>query len=182
MPGVKGAMPPLDFYPRPPRGGRLVHDRIDRSAHAFLSTPSARRATSADCLRPVLLQISIHALREEGDVLRRPSRRFPCYFYPRPPRGGRPENNTFGQRTRKISIHALREEGDRYLSGHMSKSGTFLSTPSARRATNGKRAAIPRYFISIHALREEGDMQDRTGSYGQQNFYPRPPRGGRPST
>ena len=33
----------------------------------------------------------------------------------------------------------------------------FLSTPSARRATqltNGKRAAIP---ISIHALREEGD-------------------------
>ena len=34
-----------DFYPRPPRGGRLAGGRDDRAAGKFLSTPSARRAT-----------------------------------------------------------------------------------------------------------------------------------------
>ena len=55
----------------------------------FLSTPSARRAT--DELGELITnrEISIHALREEGDA-RGPSRRG-C---------------------RSISIHALREEGD----------------------------------------------------------------------
>ena len=55
----------------------------------FLSTPSARRATYKSWLCHVLVPISIHALREEGDA-RGPSRRG-C---------------------RSISIHALREEGD----------------------------------------------------------------------
>ena len=34
--------------------------------------------------------------------------------------------------------------------------------------------------ISIHALREEGDALEHTSISGQRNFYPRPPRGGRP--
>ena len=34
--------------------------------------------------------ISIHALREEGDFQRSELRSCPAYFYPRPPRGGRP--------------------------------------------------------------------------------------------
>ena len=57
-----------------------------------------------------------------------------------------------------ISIHALREEGDieRYLRDKQLKA--FLSTPSARRATN---ATI------------------RTAMMTETNFYPRPPRGGR---
>ena len=62
-----------------------------RTELIFLSTPSARRAT-VHLLSVVLehLEISIHALREEGDCPgRRPS----------------------GFRT-LISIHALREEGD----------------------------------------------------------------------
>ena len=33
----------------------------------------------------------------------------------------------------------------------------FLSTPSARRATEQARKFIQQTFISIHALREEGD-------------------------
>ena len=33
--------------------------------------------------------------------------------------------------------------------------------------------------ISIHALREEGDETAVFSRRGQQNFYPRPPRGGR---
>ena len=34
-----------DFYPRPPRGGRLVYDLPIKIEDLFLSTPSARRAT-----------------------------------------------------------------------------------------------------------------------------------------
>ena len=100
----------------------------------FLSTPSARRATQihrckldafdisihalreeGDCSQRsylAILYISIHALREEGDWLhrRRPENR--QYFYPRPPRGGRRVAYTLQMRSGCISIHALREEGD----------------------------------------------------------------------
>ena len=57
----------------------------------------------------------------------------------------------------------------------------FLSTPSARRATrcSGGRSAM-RTAISIHALREEGDKSDHACKGRLCNFYPRPPRGGRP--
>ena len=34
----------------------------------------------------------------------------------------------------------------------------FLSTPSARRATNNSYGVRPALMISIHALREEGDL------------------------
>ena len=84
---------------------------------------------------PPMMDISIHALREEGDAaqhehegqrggfLSTPSARratsagaaVPAFFY--------------------ISIHALREEGDLLQSGKMSQNQLFLSTPSARRAT-----------------------------------------------
>ena len=56
----------------------------------FLSTPSARRATAALCDVIMAPHISIHALREEGDL----------------PQAG-PEFQVSA-----ISIHALREEGD----------------------------------------------------------------------
>ena len=56
-----------------------------------------------------------------------------------------------------ISIHALREEGD----------GAGLR----------KSSDTP---ISIHALREEGDFMDDLKAICQQDFNPRPPRGGRP--
>ena len=78
------------FYPRPPRGGRLEHLTPRSSISLFLSTPSARRATVRFNKRLRKKQISIHALREEGDI---PSNapRAVClaHFYPRPPRGGR---------------------------------------------------------------------------------------------
>ena len=102
--------------------------------------------------------ISIHALREEGDVIRASSSITICEFlstpsarrathqdcpekgcnknfYPRPPRGGR-----------------------RYL---------------ARPERHDLR-------ISIHALREEGDWSGSIRWAQHSHFYPRPPRGGRP--
>ena len=58
-----------DFYPRPPRGGRLDRLPVDQAEpQRFLSTPSARRATSGFNTFLRAICISIHALREEGDA------------------------------------------------------------------------------------------------------------------
>ena len=123
------------FYPRPPRGGRLDIFIFDAGTIVFLSTPSARRATGFSKTKRTKTWISIHALREEGDER-----------LPRP------------DRQPHISIHALREEGDGGEPLLEADLIEFLSTPSARRATQrlSKNAACDQ--ISIHALREEGDV------------------------
>ena len=60
-----------------------------------------------------------------------------------------------------ISIHALREEGDIGLLLNLATAARFLSTPSARRATDFHESQIFVIEISIHALREEGDRRAR---------------------
>ena len=101
-------------------------------------------------------EISIHALREEGDT---------------PPVGGRA--------AAKISIHALREEGD---IGQKRYGGVFYISIHALRE-EGDVLSQGRFLaeesISIHALREEGDVLSALSSRPLYNFYPRPPRGGR---
>ena len=79
----------VDFYPRPPRGGRrrgifCLSDGAVISIHALREEGDViiELPTTQDA-------ISIHALREEGDVVD----------------GDRPRDVS-------ISIHALREEGD----------------------------------------------------------------------
>ena len=57
----------FDFYPRPPRGGRRGKPWWKFPSIVFLSTPSARRATSSTSKTSSTVMISIHALREEGD-------------------------------------------------------------------------------------------------------------------
>ena len=101
----------------------------------FQSTPSARRATPQGRTCNLPCRISIHALREEGDVKPPVCSTAAFYFNPRPPRGGRRARQAPASDRRKISIHALREEGDLSI--------VQLPTPSV--------------MISIHALREEGD-------------------------
>ena len=134
LPGCAGGRE--NFYPRPPRGGRQFSFGRGIPLPKFLPTPSARRATADFAVIRGFGSISTHALREEGD------RRFCChqrirqYFYPRPPRGGRPCTCSLSSRQQ-----------------------IFLPTPSARRATgidNGFRGAGN---ISTHALREEGDQR-----------------------
>ena len=58
----------IDFYPRPPRGGRFHEDHRGDCVQLFLSTPSARRAIYLLTVPPTSIKISIHALREEGDM------------------------------------------------------------------------------------------------------------------
>ena len=81
-----------------------------------------------------LCRISIHALREEGDGHPLDFTAFRWYFYPRPPRGGR--------RLQTLAFTSFL---------------IFLSTPSARRATEALKHPGVHGIISIHALREEGD-------------------------
>ena len=78
----------------------------------FLSTPSARRATRVVLIINQFVIISIHALREEGDVDDGKVVCIALNFYPRPPRGGRPVIPLKLCGLVEISIHALREEGD----------------------------------------------------------------------
>ena len=88
-----------DFYPRPPRGGRHERNGNFEEAKEFLSTPSARRATGGAVRLCMRSGISIHALREEGDMGLIPPFCTMSHFYPRPPRGGRqqPYQNTIGE-------------------------------------------------------------------------------------
>ena len=66
-----------------------------------------------------------------------------------------------------ISIHALREEGDAPSSFALAVSFSFLSTPSARRATRRALHSGTALQISIHALREEGDQRRRQTEHGR---------------
>ena len=124
--------------------------------------------------------ISIHALREEGDLRRPCSHAGKAHFYPRPPRGGRRWPTWCASiSTSFLSTPSARRATVALLFRHFG-GWKFLSTPSARRATFGREWQAAPVEISIHALREEGDIWARMASRARGNFYPRPPRGGRP--
>ena len=124
----------VDFYPRPPRGGR----------------PKFKYPKQPD------LEISIHALREEGDLGASSTTSAGGNFYPRPPRGGRRRGYTTTTLPEIISIHALREEGDGKTERQQLCHRYFYPRPP--------RGGRPGIRPVLSALRY---------------FYPRPPRGGR---
>ena len=101
-------------------------------------------------------------------------------FYPRPPRGGRPDHSSGHRHNDFISIHALREEGDRCNLSVVYSSTIFLSTPSARRATgyNAYSGIAGFLFLSTPSARRATARGDGKPD-PRNNFYPRPPRGGR---
>ena len=145
------------FYPRPPRGGRRSRNSSFGKSKVFLSTPSARRATTRGLRRSCRGPISIHALREEGDAYTAECMEALKVFLSTPS-ARRATILAIGEGiTTRISIHALREEGDlqtRRQVQHLRdfyprpprggrltvqvvclREIEFLSTPSARRAT-----------------------------------------------
>ena len=118
----------------------LIRHFIQFCSGIFLSTPSVGRATEVRCPSETPTEISIHALRGEGDGhLGLIAQYVVNHFYPRPPWGGRP-------------LWEIRATSMRLA---------FLSTPSVGRATCSTCAACPSDPISIHALRGEGDSQFR---------------------
>ena len=171
--------------------------------YRFLSTPSARRATAWSFATRSPTIISIHALREEGDLSPCAALLLRLEFLSTPSARRATFQHRYQERVTLISIHALREEGDALDYAAKIKHAQFLSTPSARRATSPSSSPMLATFqflstpsarratglgdkwfqdhqISIHALREEGDHSPASSAPMALYFYPRPPRGGRP--
>ena len=125
----------------------------------FLPAPSVRKATHYRRPSESVRFISIHALREEGDPVQPLSWCRSSYFYPRPPRGGRP-----------VRPHRRPDPKP------------FLSTPSARRATltDVLSMTVSMIFLSTPSARRATSAK-RNINGSTINFYPRPPRGGRPA-
>ena len=175
-----------------------------KQALEFLSTPSARRATQRVrvwCCQLDLFLSTPSARRATPSS--RPFARASANFYPRPPRGGRrqkhckasvlthfyPRPPRGGRRPMAASVsfrpfHFYPRPprgGRQHFAGNLPVTCRFLSTPSARRATVLLAVDVAHGLISIHALREEGDRPAPSRLCRHPNFYPRPPRGGRPS-
>ena len=111
-------------------------------------------------MQPTIAHISIHALREEGDAIL-----------------AKNKEGKIG-----ISIHALREEGDFAFPLDFFSIVGFLSTPSARRATERIKARIDELeFLSTPSARRATSRAALVNSLTD-DFYPRPPRGGRQSS
>ena len=136
-------------------------DKLIAFVQQFLSTPSARRATQR-IPDDLFLVRDFYPRPPRGG--RRSNVSFGTsggYFYPRPPRGGRLPNGCFCANFASISIHALREEGDQSELLYPTASRDFYPRPprGGRPAQSSRRRRASR--ISIHALREEGDLSSR---------------------
>ncbi len=125
------------------------------------------------------------------------------HFYPRPPRGGRRQPFRVLSNGAGISIHVLREEDDppdflqldlaQKISIHVLREEddgdtipdnvyqiAFLSTSSARRTTAGLSdvKAMGMTFLSTSSARRT-TKPVKENDHAMDDFYPRPPRGGR---
>ena len=122
--------------------------------------------------------ISIHALREEGDIGSGEVLAPTPNFYPRPPRGGRPRGS---RRNNKMGDFYPRPPrgGRRQYTLIVVLYPQFLSTPSARRATPQiKMGGNETIFLSTPSARRATAVAP-ANVLAETYFYPRPPRGGR---
>ena len=102
-----------DFYPRPPGGGRPPRRMLIPLTTDFYPRPPGGGRRLLPVARENAFDISIHALRVEGDTT-------PCHacfqlpVFLSTPSGWRATVTDPGNRLRpcRISIHALRVEGD----------------------------------------------------------------------
>ena len=101
------------FYPRPPRGGRPLTYNEDNVPYNFYPRPPRGGRPVAVICPGFLIAISIHALREEGDLMGQNDSTFWAISIHALREEG--DTSALGSATfsSAISIHALREEGDR---------------------------------------------------------------------
>ena len=171
----------VDFYPRPPRGGRLLSGSCFPSLGNFYPRPprGGRPARSALCTTSG--PISIHALREEGDELSADYQGEWENFYPRPPRGGRP---TWFTRTpaRWTHFYPRPPRGGRRGCPwrNTAHSWNFYPRPPRGGRQSGQSGPLlPLLFLSTPSARR-ATAKASIREIPKNNFYPRPPRGGRP--
>ena len=141
-----------------PRGGRHSRKSNWSMATIFLSTPSARRATAQHGVTQCPLQISTHALREEGDGIDRGIKDKDLQFLSTPSARRATILAVHLDDGFDISIHALREEGDALpLLDQILRLGISIHALREEGDYTLKTAFPGISGISIHALREEGD-------------------------
>ena len=153
---VEQAVDDIDFYPRPPRGGRREMAGCKERLPTFLPTPSARRATK-----------TFTHVDTRSEFLPTPS--------------ARRATLSRAQLARQIAIstHALREEGDGRQPRPRGRLRHFYPRPPRGGRQWPAGCGAHSYTISTHALREEGDGRQPRPRGRLRHFYPRPPRGGR---
>ena len=111
--GMRRTRRHTNFYPRPPRGGRRHHQQALRLRRTdFYPRPPRGGRPDGSVVDNSVHDISIHALREEGDKLRSATLSSRSVFLSTP--SARRATHTPSQLLPHfpISIHALREEGD----------------------------------------------------------------------
>ena len=173
-----------------------------RELRQFLSTPSARRATTASQTARTGSSgfLSTPSARRATQDIHRPA---PFLQFLSTPSARRATYVAFKYTIiEKISIHALREEGDPFPARTPTSETNFYPRPPRGGRLSYYDPMLANLGISIHALREEGDQitkrfninlteflstpsarrATRLGWYSYRvayHFYPRPPRGGR---
>ena len=151
--GLSGA-PTLHFNPRTPCGVRHNGIRLTFGPVIFQSTHSVRSATCFFCFRLLLLQISIHALRAECDVILHIILLSIAQF--QSTHSVRSATRRYGNRrqARQISIHALRAECDeRDVSGHRHTQNFNPRTPCGVRRMSAHFIRLTSRFQSTHSVR-----------------------------
>ena len=146
----------LNFYPRPPRGGRQITTAQTAADKAFLSTPSARRATAPD----------------RWNILAT------WYFYPRPPRGGR--HRPTPRPDPGSNFYPRPPRGGR-LAGRANGWDTTLDF-YPRPPRGGRPVVMPTHWLMgyFYPRPPRGGRRRLCGCRQLLlYFYPRPPRGGR---
>ena len=125
--------------------------------------------------------ISIHALREERDPDPATGASGAAYFNPRAPRGARRHDDQPGQSARGFqSTRSARSATQRVAAGNI---GYSISI-HALREERDRFGCFPCQIldiISIHALREERDEAVASPQNAEPDFNPRAPRGARPA-
>ena len=144
------------FNPRTPCGVRHIPQSSAALPHQFQSTHSLRSATTYFKYDQPRLQVSIHALLAECDILHTRIHGQTTRFNPRTPCGVRPLDRVLPLgRPQFQSTHSLRS-ATMSIPASM-QDVAFQSTHSLRSATRVVALGIHRRLVSIHALLAECD-------------------------
>ena len=188
MPGSGQPGRKVDFYPRPPCGGRPACKNGGMRNQIFLSTSPLRGTTRNMKCKDCACYISIHVPLAGDDNIPTPTHCRHRNFYPRPPCGGRHQQRTAQAVLQSISIHVplagddggcmIMEKYDYLFLSTSPLRGTtrrgcrvrscysFLSTSPLRGTTAGLTQGGQYLVISIHVPLAGDDAQMRLHGAG----------------
>ena len=126
----------ISFYPRHPRGWRLISYRFG----------------------PLWFNVSIHATLAGGDAVPSVMVQGRGLFLSTPPSRVATRENAESARNNAVSIHATLAGGDLPLLHGRFCDNRFLSTPPSRVATEQKAVEVRLAEVSIHATLAGGDV------------------------